>query len=269
MKTDLLLTNDRLTRGLGAARFLSLALASAVGLLALSSPSLVATPVYAGLGFGVSSTQYGGQPIVYVSDHASWGVLGSPLSVSATATDRGATAYGSESATWAPDGNSGTLVADYGWSIRAPEGTTSSVGTGDSGPNWEYSFIADATGNFVLNYDVAGSGDTLFGLQGFRIGEHGYFDLGYALVDNAHPSVSGQYVFAVTQGQGYDFQLVNLGNISGTIQKLDASVHAEFDWTLPGAVANSVPESTSTVAFLGLGLGVLGFMSRQPRRGMA
>jgi len=239
-------------------------LVAALGLLAMGAPALRATPVYAGLGFGVSAYQ-GSPTSVYGSDHASWGVVGSPLSVSATATEGGVTSFGSETATWAPDGNSGTVVADYGWSFRAPAGVYTGVGTGESGPNWEYSFVADATGNFVLNYNVTGTGDTLFGLQGFRIGEHGYFNLGYAGVDDAHPSVSGQYIYAVTAGNYYDFQFVNLGNINGTIQTLDASVHGEFTWTLPGAEPPSVPDSSPSVVLLGLGLGGLGVARRRLR----
>ena len=273
MKTDISLLDDQTTSGLGmgAARLLSPALIAAVGLLALAAPSLRATPVYAGLGFGVAATQLDGLPIVYGNDNAAWGVVGSPLSVSATATAGGVTSFGSATATWAPDGNSGTVMADYGWSIRTPFGTGSAVATGNDGPNWEYSFFADATGDFVLNYNITGSsvGDLgLFGLQGFRIGEQGYFDLGYALVDDAHPSVSGQYVFAVTQGNYYDFQFVNLGNLNGnTIRSLDASVHGEFNWTLPGGVS-TVPEVSSSVVLLGLGLGLLGLARRQQRHRM-
>ena len=272
MNPDLFLSEGQITRRPGATRLLASAVAAAVGLLALAAPSLRATPVYAGLGFGVSAGQIA-PPLVFGNDNAAWGVLGSPLSVSATATAGGATAFGSAAATWAPDGNSGTVVVDYGWSITGAPGVGSAVGTGNNGPNWEYGFFADATGDFVLNYNVTGTGETtrpdvgaLFGLQGFRIGEHRYFDLGYALVDDAHPSVSGQYVFAVTQGNYYDFQFVNLGNLNGnTIRSLDASVHGEFSWTLPGGVS-TVPESSSSVVLLGLGLGGLVLSRRRLRR---
>jgi uncharacterized membrane protein len=49
---------------------------------------------------------------------------------------------------------------------------------------------------------------------------------------------------------------------------LDASVHGEFNWTLPGGVS-TVPEASSSFALLGIGLGVLSLARRQQRRPMA
>ena len=274
MKTDLLRSYGQKYRKPSATRLLSSALAAAVGLLALAAPSVRATPVYGAVGIGVAAGQ-GEPPVIFANDSSSWGTIGSPLTASASATAGNTTSFGSAAATWAPDGNSGTVVVDYGWSIAAPASEGSDVVTGNNGSNWEYGFFADATGDFVLNYNVTGTGEStrpgfppLFGLQGFRIGEQGYFDLGYAMVDDAHPSVSGQYVFALTQGLYYDFQFINLGNIHGQFEYLDASVHGEFNWTLPAGVS-TVPEASSSVVLLGLGLGALSLAGRRQRHRMA
>jgi hypothetical protein len=147
----------------------------------------------------------------------------SPLSVSTSATESANAGYGSssgtatmsETATWAPNGTSGTFTSDYSLSTTQeasyvavavnnipfggnPDDLYETVGTP---PNWGFEFKATESGNFVLDYDVTMTGD-LFGLQGFSmfgIASPSYPGL-CLYTGNEDPSSSGVFVAPVVAG---------------------------------------------------------------------
>ena len=257
-----------------------------LGAISLTSLAALANPLSGDFQFSVQSSYYNAYPHVATdlqSDGGSW--TASPASLSANVTAHGnATVFGSGSAAWAADGNSGSMTMDYGWSAAA--GVDALVNTAAAGgANWDYTFVADVDGFFTLNYNIVAAGVSnwsrfglpYFGLQGYDIYQGGGTGPGSYNVDlrNAFdPTTNGQYVVPVLAGSLYSFHIVNGGNLSGMgvgqghgdDVATDVSVHAEFNWTLPGAAVPSVPDATSTLALLGLGLGGLGVLSWRLRR---
>jgi hypothetical protein len=199
----------------------------------------------------------------------------SPLSVSTSATQSANAGYGSssgtatmnETATWSPNGTSGTFTSDYSLSTTQ-EASYVSVGvdnipfggnpdnlynTVGGPPNWGYEFTPTESGNFVLDYDVTMTGN-LFGLQGFSMfglysptynGTGGYLD-----TPDETPSSSGVFVAPVMAGHTYTIGLNEQSNYGGSAIDTTGSVVADFSWTLPGATS-SVPDSGMTLSMVG------------------
>jgi hypothetical protein len=155
----------------------------------------------------------------------------SPLSMSSSATEASgaatANAYMNGSATWAPDGDSGTFSFNYGISGTSapyiyeevnnipfggnPLNLYGSVGTP---PNWGYEFTADATGDFVLNYTINTTRDT-FPLQGFSIsGLPGDVNFGTGI------DASGAFIVPLVQGQTYTIWIEEQSNEKGKLIRL-------------------------------------------------
>jgi len=213
----------------------------------------------------------------------------SPLSVSTSVTESADAGYGtsggtatmSETATWAPDGTSGTFTSDYSLSSTQeasyvgvgvnnipfggnPDNLYNTVGTP---PNWGYEFTATESGDFVLDYDVTMTGtgpDPIFGLQGFSMygiaspSYPGY----YLSTGNEIANSSGVFVAPVVAGQTYTIGMSEESNYSGSALDSTGSVVADFSWTLPGA-SNSVPDPASTLTLLGGALAGLAALRRQ------
>lgn len=180
---------------------------SLVTLLA-SAATAFATPIDASMNFSVSL----GDPVVSNNfDLVSWSVTPVGLSVAASASLVSSNVYGNGSATWAADGNSGTIQMNFGWDL---DGGVKAANTNLAPSNWVYNFTADANGNFVMNYAIGGSGHDLFGLWGFDLFHILDNGVGGPVTDANDPSSSGQFVGAVTAGQNYFVSLYNNGNIS-------------------------------------------------------
>jgi len=149
----------------------------------------------------------------------------------------------------APDGNSGTATLRAYWDL--PAGTTYASAEGTF---WEYSFVADATGDFVMNYGSFRVGDNTFGLNGFYLtgdlGNH-FFNVG----DN------GQFVAGILNGFTYTIHLSVNANISGgNLDPYQGNMTGFFDWTMPGAA--SVPDAVNTAGMLALTVGGLAALRR-------
>jgi hypothetical protein len=184
------------------------------------------TPLSADTRATVNVVLPGGQTDSH-SDGASWSSVPGDLSfnTSASAIDGNGNAgfaFGKGNATWASDGNSGTINMTFGWSSSGPSGarlleTTLVPGfNGVEGPlNWTYTFTADASGSFVMNYKIVGNGSFLFGLKGFDL----LSDLDSVSnppKSDGHdfdPTSSGTFVGGVTEGKTYTVSLENRGNI--------------------------------------------------------
>ena len=245
-------------------------------------PHARATPISAFMGAQSTVNYYqeaGGLTIA--QDNQAWTGTPGSLSVNTTATgisQNGSTAttFNRGTGTWAADGNSGMVTIDYGWSVNTHD-VGAAVATGSIDPlyeyNWSYTFTPDTSGLFVMNASIVGTGSSsdptvaypMFGLEGFDIIGSAFIPLGLNSID---PTTSGTVSQWVDAGSTYTMVLRNGGNLSGGLSEREAAVHAEFSWSLPGTSA-AVPETSGTLALLGLGLGGLGFASRQLRRTQA
>lgn len=243
----------------------------------LGAAHALANPISAYVG-AQATVNYYFEPghITVAQDNQSWTGTPSSLNANAVATgtsDNGSTAttYNHSAATWAGDGNSGTVTVDYGWSANTHDVATA-VGTGSIDPlyalAWSYTFTADTSGLFVMNASIVGTGSSpdpsviypMFGLMGFDIIGTAFMPLGVNSID---PTVSGTITQWLDQGQTYTMILRNGGNVSGGLGVRDANLHAEFNWSLPGATA--VPETASSVVLLLVGLAALTGLARVRR----
>jgi hypothetical protein len=197
------------------------------------------------------------------------------LSVSAFATQSADAGYGpssatasmSETATWAPNGTSGTFTSGYTLASSFatdyvvvgpnniplggnPDDLYSTVGPP---PNWGFEFTATESGNFTLDYDITATGN-LVGLLGFNL--YGIYSPQYASENDGQGYLStginssGEFVAPVVAGQTYTLGLGEESNYGGSGLGTSGSVDADFSWTLPGA-ASSVPDGGTTIVMLG------------------
>ncbi len=237
-----------------------LSLGFAVTLAAASST--FAVPQSASMSFDVSVTAIGGS-VAGDSQTTSW--LGTPaglsLSASATANDpAGApnTAFADGSATWAADGNSGTVNLAWGWNVvDATEATTNGA------VDWRYVFQADVTGWFEMSYAITGSGNT-FGLNGVLLTDNFDSSVGAPVTNGFDPTTSGVFFGGVTAGNIYTVELSNWGNFGSTSYSANTLANGVFTWTIHGGTP-AVPDASSTVVLIGVAFAGLCWVRRRTR----
>jgi hypothetical protein len=259
--------------------------------LVAATGTAVAQPVEGSISaYSQAYATTGGPPVPVTSTQTeNWYTTPVSLSVSTSATASANAGYGrssgtatmDETATWAPNGTSGTFTSDYTLS-SSQEASYVTVGVNNipfggnpndlydtvgTPANWGFEFTATQSGNFVLNYDVTMTGN-LFGLQGFGLfgisGTGGYLDTG-----DETSSSSGVFVAPVLAGQTYTIGLAEESNYGGSALDTTGSVNADFSWTLPGATS-SVPDSASTLTLIGGAFAGLAALHRRlARQGIA
>ncbi|HWA26747.1 MAG TPA: hypothetical protein VG734_13905 [Lacunisphaera sp.] len=200
-------------------------------------------------------TTQGRPPVVDThSDTDAWAgtpaALGASTAATASAPGFGtAHSFSDAAATFAADGNSGTVTLDYGWT-SADAGYAWGMDV-VSTPTWLYHFTADASGMFVMNFAYTPAGDQ-FGLRNLRFKLSGETEGGI----DAFSPLSGTYSRAVLAGQDYTVTITEGANIGGADGPREGSAHVVFDWSLPGA-AHSVPDAGPTTAWFVLGTTLL------------
>lgn len=230
---------------------------AAVATALMLAPTASATPISATMSAAVAVDLFPtGTKTGTPSSAQSWTTTPAPLSVAASLTDVNSfgssiNAYANGSATWAANGNSGTASFNYGWTAHdGGDYPFASAQTNLSLPNWSYTFTADLTGAFSMNYAITAPGGLpLFGgLQNFTIGTTGGSVLTLTAVG------SGTYTQAVTAGSTYTVYFQNNGAIYDGLDGV--GVQANFNWTLPGRTSgggggtNNVPDGGATAGLL-------------------
>jgi hypothetical protein len=188
-----------------------------------------------------------------------------------------ASVYANGTATWAPDGDSGTVQMNWGWSTsgasRVNDNSTA-VDQYDAIDNWTYTFTADVTGQFIMDYSVtANESEDTFGLQGIAI-DLDNFDSSSnpPQLNPIDPTESGVFVGDVTEGQSYTVSLNEQGNVSSEnadnqlvnnlYRVADAS--ASVEWSIVGSPPQaSVPDGGEAICLLGGALAGLAGLRRK------
>jgi hypothetical protein len=164
-----------------------------------------------------------------------------------------------------PNGDSGKVTIDAGWNVTGQGGGVGSDVT------WNYTFVADATGQLSLSYNVQNSGSFTFGLAVYNIGGLNYPSQFYPYNGPELPCcdaaiTSGTLIPFSTptyiQGDEYTLSINVQPNVSNVgVAENGAEEVGTFSFSLPGA-PSAVPEP-GTWALLLSGLAVVGSMMRR------
>ncbi len=222
-------------------------LRSLVSILALAAVSASATPV----GSTVTAISVL-TPGSTVSNTSTWS--GTPQNITAVAyNSAGQNSLFSlvDAYNWSADGNSGSVMMQATWNLV--DGLTYA---GAENSKWEYTFTADASGLFELNYLMTPSGGDTFGLNGILV--TGDLGGGYFSTTGG----GGVFTANVLAGNTYTFGLSMNANISsGNLSGWNATMVGLFDFKLPGSA--SVPDTANTLGLLVLTLAGLAGLRRK------
>jgi hypothetical protein len=164
-------------------------------------------------------------------------------------------------ATWTDAASGNVTFRSVGWRASNVTFGNSLV---DMGTDWQYTFTADATGLFTMDwniFDSGGSNDT-FGLNGFIFDWSGAG--GSVFLDFAS---SGALTRAIVAGTTYTVGLENVANIGGGLGTRAAHMDGLFDWSMDTGMDTAPVPEPSILALMGLGLGLLPLLrGRRPAR---
>lgn len=188
------------------------------------------------------------------------GTLGT-LSVATSVDLQGVHASGFGTATWAPDGSSGTVHFQQGWKFPNGGGYASFANSGT--PVWDYRFTASRAGTLQLDYDVTATGNPL-GLQGWSIGWSGTGG-GQDMYNAWNPTSSGSFVRDLVAGQSYDLFLQTNANLNAGTAFGPGSVEGTFSFSITPGSVSPVPEPAAPAMFAA-GAAAVAFAARRKAR---
>lgn len=207
-----------------------------------------------------------GGTVLNKTDHASDSYIGAtvPMGIFALATINDGVTGGmitvKGQAQSSGTSNAGTVhFQDYGWSFNAPNradaGQGASLNDHSFGPDWSYTFKADANGTLAMTYDsfVVLDNGVVFGLQGWDIGWSGTGG-GLLLANASDPTANGTFTRGIIAGQTYTLSLSNNTNIS-TAGNLSggAAMSGNFNYTITDKVPDAATWTLMIVGFAGVG----------------
>jgi len=303
MKTDIFSTAAQTNNGPGAARLFFPPWVAAIGLLALALPSLRATPSYSVSGqviagnVGVNSIQSAGPSAVPVAisdsiTNPGWG----SAAYTGSAAGTGVTVAGVANATEVVgDGLGTTGLGEFTFGGTLTDSMTFHSGTGDPVAVRFTLLLDDA-----LWTSSPGDAKAQLNASFFPVSNTYYFNSGLSdydsIGDGFGPSTvnaSGLYYipdgFSINFGIGLsvlagahfgtDYSIPTDPTFATQIRVNGSTAHLGLEILTPGGTYTSgsgtdytipsptpsVPDATSTLALLGLGLGGLGFARRQFR----
>jgi hypothetical protein len=150
-----------------------------------------------------------------------------------------------------------TLLRDF-----VTDNGTGQQNNSNGQPNWSYDFTAAADSVFKIHYDFVASGGNPFGFQGWVLNVNGATVLN--LINVNDPTGSGDFSFALTNGQNYVVDLVNSSNICcGNLTSFSGRLDGNFDWRI-----GDVPEPASWAMMIA-GFGMVGGTLRRRRIAIA
>lgn len=191
-------------------------------------------------------------------DSDSQGATTNDLSASAsvTATTPGAfvEVSGSGTASWVNAAAGQVKLNDFGFTSLHNSGSGFvDLGGWHGIPVWSYTFLADVSGLFSMDWDVfvQPSSDSTFGLGGFRFsltgggGGQSLFKVG-AIGGSQSGTVTRNIVAGNTYTAFIESEIGLVGGIGTTSRFMDGT----FDWSMDSGAFESVPEPTSSGLFL-------------------
>jgi hypothetical protein len=225
-----------------------------------------------------AAAQAGTSPLVTGMDSQAQGSTINPLVVTASAlatdpSNQSVLATGAGSATWIDASFGLVTFTNVGWtSVNASGSADLSRAAG-----WNYSFISNVTGSFVVDYKVTAQGTSsdnppLFGLNGFSIYRgQGQSSQG-SLFDTTGTNAIGTVTMAIAPGGSYWVRIQDSANIFGGLGTSSALMTGAFVFSVQtdsggtGAIAGlrSVPEPSSWVTMM-IGLGLAGTATARRR----
>jgi hypothetical protein len=232
--------------------------------LTFTATATTATPVSSSLEL-IASSNAGG---VVVEDHpdapsqgATLNQLSATVNASAVNGAMSILTKGSAVATWQSGGAGQVVFTDFGWNTVGVTDPLSHAHT-YSGTDWTYTFTANTSGAFNLDYDVtkdpANTDD--FGLQGFvfwwaegagSLQLAGFLCFNPSPDSGCEPTATGTLTKSVVAGTTYTVRLENAANIFGALGSRTAFMSGTFDWSVAAPIillSQSVRSPSGVVA---------------------
>lgn len=226
-----------------------------VAAVACASTSFaIVTPVSSSISLQADSRASSSVSTVTDTDSSSQLATLNPLSASvrAESTDGAASVVStaSASATWVNATQGAVSFNDFGWVTEGVSGGSAILA---NGLDWSYTFASSTAGVFTLNYDISATGSNLFGLNGAAFSWNGSQSF-------MNINTSGAFSRNFGAGETVTVILKNNANISGSLGTRNALMDGDFGWSM---AVESVPDTGTTVALLGLALTGLAFVRRR------
>jgi len=160
-------------------------------------------------------------------------------------------------ATWLSPAEGVVSFFDIGWEA---DGVVSGNALAYQGTDWYYQFRATADGWLEIDYEMAGRGTELFGLNGFELELQGP---GYWKFLSLASEPVGSLQYPLVDGATYGLKIKNWANIYGYLGSRTSYMDATFRWRITGG--QPIPEPGALAMAGALGVAGLGWAPRRRR----